>query len=99
MSNRLAAAFAGAVVILLPLVAHATEKTAVLTVEKATCSLCAPIVKRVLSKVPGVKSVKIVEASGDAPAVATVAYDDAVTTVAKLTSATTNAGYPSPLKR
>lgn len=99
MSNRLAATLAGAVMVVAPLGAQAAQKTAVLTVEKATCSLCAPIVKRVLSKVPGVKSVKIVEANGDAPAVATVAYDDAVTTVAKLTSATTNAGYPSHLKR
>lgn len=99
MSNRLAAILAGAVVMLSPLVAHAAQRTAVLTVEKATCSLCAPIVKRVLSKVPGVQSVKVSEASGDAPAVATVAYDDAVTTVAKLTLATTNAGYPSHLKR
>lgn len=99
MTNRLAATVAGAMMILSPLAAHATQRTAVLTVEKATCSLCAPIVKRVLGKVPGVKAVKVAEASGDAPAVATVVYDDAVTNVAKLTAATTNAGYPSHLKQ
>lgn len=89
---------AAAMTALSPMAAHAAQRTAVLTVEKATCSLCAPIVKRVLSKTPGVKGVSIVEASGDAPAVATVAYDDAVTNVAKLSAATTNAGYPSHLK-
>src|SRR5258706_2280510 len=98
MSNSFAPFFAGGVLLFPPFVTPPDKRTAVLTVEKATCSLCAPVVKRVLSKVPGVQSVKIVEASGDAPAVATVAYDDAVTTVAKLTSATTNAGYPSHLK-
>ena len=99
MTNRLAATVVGAMMILAPLAAYAAQRTAVLTVEKATCSLCAPIVKRVLGKVQGVKDVKIAEASGDAPAVATVTYDDAVTNVAKLTTATTNAGYPSHLKQ
>jgi mercuric ion binding protein len=98
MTHRLATTVVGALMIFAPLAAHATQRVAVLTVEKATCSLCAPIVKGVLSKVEGVKDVKIAEASGEAPAVATVAYDDAVTNVAALTAATTNAGYPSHLK-
>jgi mercuric ion binding protein len=91
--------FLAAAALLSPMAAHAAPRTVVLSVEKATCTLCAPIVKRALTKVQGVKSVRIVEASGEKPAVATVVYDDAVTNVAKLTATTTNAGFPSrPIK-
>jgi periplasmic mercuric ion binding protein len=94
MSKRIPVAIA-LLMALSPLAAQAAQKTAVLAVEKANCALCAPVVKGALSKVPGVKSVKVAEANADAPAVATVIYDDAVTNVASLTTATTNAGFPS----
>jgi mercuric ion binding protein len=74
---------------------QAAEKTVILKVEKATCALCAPIVKRTIAKVTGVKIVSVAEANADSPAVATVTFDDAVTSVPTLIAATTNAGYPS----
>ncbi len=81
-----------------PLAAQAAEKTVVLDVENATCELCAPIVKKTLSRVSGVTSVHVAEARANANAVATVTYDDATADVAKLIAATTNAGYPAHLK-
>ena len=74
---------------------QAAETTVVLKVEKADCALCAPIVKRTISKVMGVQTVSVAEANADSPAVATVTFDDAVTSIPKLIAATTNAGYPS----
>lgn len=74
---------------------QAAEKTVMLRVERADCALCAPIVKRTISKVTGVKTVSVTEANADSPAVATVTFDDAVTSIPTLIAATTNAGYPS----
>ena len=79
----------------LPMAAFAGEKTIVLNVDNATCELCAPIVKKTLSRVSGVRAVKIKEADAMSGAVATVTFDDAVTNTAKLIDATTKAGYPS----
>jgi periplasmic mercuric ion binding protein len=88
----LAAAF---LIALSPLAARAAEKTIVLDVQNATCGLCAPIVKKTLSRVTGVKAVQVAEATANSDAVATVTFDDAAADVAKLISATTNAGYPA----
>jgi mercuric ion binding protein len=74
---------------------QAADQTVVLNVDKTDCSLCAPIVKRSISRVSGVKTVRIVEANAMSPAVATVTFDDAVTSIPALIAATTNAGYPS----
>ena len=73
----------------------AAEKTVVLNVDKADCTLCAPIVRMTLQRVPGVKTASVAEANAMSPAVATVTFDDAVTNVRALVTATTNAGYPS----
>lgn len=81
-----------------PLAAYAADKTVVLAVDNATCELCAPIVKKTLSRVPGVKSVLIKEANADSGAVATVTFDDATADVPKLIAAATNAGYPARLQ-
>jgi periplasmic mercuric ion binding protein len=81
-----------------PLPARAAEKTVVLDVDNATCALCAPIVKKTLSRVSGVKAVQVAEANADSGAVATVTFDDATADVAKLIAAATNAGYPAHLK-
>jgi len=81
-----------------PLAAQAAEKTVVLTVDNATCELCAPIVKKTLSRVEGVKAVEVIEAHANSGAVATVTFDDTAADVPKLIAATTNAGYPSHLK-
>ena len=49
-----------------------------LNVDTATCELCAPIVKRTLSRVSGVKTVQVKEADAMSGAIATVTFDDAV---------------------
>jgi mercuric ion binding protein len=98
MTQRLLATLA-MTVLMAPLPAHAAQRTVALTVEKADCALCAPIVKRALARTNGVTAVKVAEASPMAPAVATVTYDDHVTMLAALVAATTQAGYPSHLKK
>ncbi len=82
-------------VMLSPLSGQAAEKTVMLNVDNATCDLCAPIVKKTLSRVTGVKAVQVKEANALSGAVATVTFDDAVTNVPALIAATTNAGYPA----
>jgi periplasmic mercuric ion binding protein len=91
----LAAAFA---VALSPLAAQAAERTVVLNVDNATCALCAPIVKKTLSRVKGVTAVQVAEANAEASAVATVTFDDTTADISKLIAAATNAGYPAHLK-
>jgi len=81
-----------------PVVSLAAEKTVVLSIDNATCELCGPIVKKTLSRVSGVTSVQLQEASVDSGAVATVTFDDKSADVAKLIAASTNAGYPAHLK-
>jgi periplasmic mercuric ion binding protein len=88
-------AAAALAVLLSPLAGQAAEKTVVLNVDNATCELCAPIVKKTLSRVSGVKAVQVKEANAMSGAVATVTFDDVVTNVPTLIAATTNAGYPS----
>lgn len=73
--------------------AFAAERTVVLEVENVTCALCGPIVKKTLSRLPGVSAVEVVE--GPAAATATVTFDDAEVTIEALSGATTKAGYPS----
>ncbi len=81
-----------------PLVAQAAERTVVLNVDNATCELCAPIVKKTLSRVKGVTAVQVKEANANASAVATVTFDDAAADVPTLIAAATNAGYPAHVK-
>lgn len=73
--------------------ASATERTATLEVQNVTCVSCAPIVKRTLARVPGVSGVTL--AGGSGTATATVTFNDAMTDIAALVQATTNAGFPS----
>jgi mercuric ion binding protein len=93
--NSCLAATAGLAILLAGSSVQAADTTVVLKVEQADCALCAPIVKRTISKVVGVKAVKVAEATRDSPAIATVTFDDALTSVPTLIAATTNAGYPS----
>lgn len=75
--------------------ALAAVRTVTLAVDNMTCVTCVPMVKKSLSQNRGVKRVAVsVEAK-----TATVVYDDKATNVAELVKATTNAGYPSRLKR
>jgi mercuric ion binding protein len=92
MIRNIAAAF---LLLLSTSLASAAEKTVVLNVKNANCELCAPIVKRVLAGVQGVTSVDVKQADQMADPIATVKYDDTLTNVPALVTATTNAGYPS----
>lgn len=96
MIRHLAAAAALALA-LSPWATQAAEKTVVLSVTNANCELCAPTVKKSLTRVKGVKAVQVKQADQMADPVATVTFDDAVTSVSALIAATTNAGYPSHL--
>ena len=93
---RISFAAAALALALSPLVAQAAEKTVVLNVDNATCELCAPIVKKTLSRVRGVTAVQVKEAN--ASAVATVTFDDAAADIPTLIAAATNAGYPAHIK-
>ncbi len=93
-----AAAAVTVALMLSPLTARAADTTVVLNVDNATCELCAPIVKRTLSRVWGVKGVQVAEAKAETGAVATVRFDDGVTNVAALVTAVTNAGFPAHLR-
>ena len=74
----------------------APERTVTLDVENVSCVTCAPIVKRTLSRVPGVSRVVVTERAG--AAVATVTFDDQRVTPHALTVATTNVGFPSQVR-
>lgn len=91
------AAVAALALALSPWAAQAAEKIVVLNVQNANCELCAPIVKKSLTRVNGVEAVDVKQADQMADPVATVTFDDTVTNVSALIAATTNAGYPSHL--
>ena len=76
--------------------ALAAERTVTLDVENVSCVTCAPIVKRTLSRVPGVIRVVVTERAG--AAVASVTFDDQRVTPDALAVATTNAGFPSHVR-
>lgn len=79
-----------------PLSAHAAEnKTVTLDVPGMTCQFCPITIRKALGKVPGVTDAR---ASFDTKT-ATVTFDPDKTNVEGLIKATTNAGYPSTLKK
>ena len=69
----------------------AAEKSVTLAIKGMYCSACPYIVKQSLVKIRGVENVAV---SYDKQT-ATVSFDDGKTSVAALTRATTQAGYPS----
>lgn len=73
----------------------AATQTVTLSVPGMTCASCPITVKMALSKVDGVSKTDV---SYEKRA-AVVTFDDAKTSVQKLTQATTDAGYPSSVKR
>lgn len=75
-------------------VAFAAEKTVTLAVQNMYCAACPHTVKSSLQSVPGVKAVSV----SFEKKTAVVTFDDAKTNVKALTTATTNAGYPSSPK-
>lgn len=73
--------------------AFAAQQTVTLAVDNMTCSTCPYTVKKALSQVPGVE-----EATASfEKKTATVTFEDTEVSVEDLTTATTNAGYPSRL--
>lgn len=91
--QKLLASFAFATLIAAP--AWAAPQTVTLAVSNMTCAACPITVKTALSRISGVTEVSV---SNEKKQV-TVVFDDAQTTVAALTRATTDAGYPStPVK-
>jgi mercuric ion binding protein len=77
-----------------PSTTFAAEKTITLAVKNMYCADCPLIVRKSLEGVPGVA--KAVVSYKEKTAVVT--YDDAIANVKALTTATTNAGYPSAPK-
>lgn len=69
--------------------------TAVLDVPGMTCKFCPITIRKALEKVPGVIKVK----SEFETKTATVIFDPSKTSLEVLTNTTTNAGYPSTLKK
>ena len=72
----------------------AATQTVTLSVPGMTCSACPITVKKALSRVGGVSKVDVTFETREA----VVTFDDAKTSVQKLTQATENAGYPASVK-
>ena len=75
--------------------AWAAMQTVTLSVPGMTCESCPITVKKALSKVDGVSKTDVSFEKRQA----VVTFDDAKTSVPKLTKATEDAGYPSSAKR
>jgi mercuric ion binding protein len=73
----------------------ATPQTAVLDVQNMTCNLCPVTVKKSLEHVPGVSQARI----DFERKMATVTFDADKTTATALIKATTDAGYPSTMRK
>ena len=74
--------------------AMAAVQTVTLDVPGMTCSSCPITVKKALTNVDGVQQVKTSFEKKEA----VVTFDDSKTSVAKLSMATADAGYPTTLK-
>ena len=74
--------------------AWAATQTVTLSVPGITCAACPITVKAALSKVDGVSKTEVKYEQREA----VVTFDNAKTSVQKLSQATTNAGYPSSVK-
>ena len=73
----------------------AATQTVTLSVPGMTCSACPITVKKAISKVEGVSKIDVTFETREA----VVTFDDAKTSVQKLTKATGDAGYPSSVKQ
>jgi mercuric ion binding protein len=80
----------------LPFVAQAAPpQTAVLDVQNMTCGLCPVTIKKSLEKVPGVSQARI----DFDKKTATVTFDADKASAAALVKATTDAGFPSAVRK
>lgn len=76
-------------------VSAGAPRTVVLDVQNMTCALCPVTVKKSLQQVPGVADARIdLEKK-----TATVTFDPDRTSATLLTKATTDAGYPSTVRK
>ncbi|MBI4996834.1 MAG: mercury resistance system periplasmic binding protein MerP [Rhodocyclales bacterium] len=73
----------------------AAPKNVTLAVQNMTCELCPITVKKSLEKVPGVSTAQV----DFDKKTATVIYDSDKVQPQALTKATTNAGYPSTVRK
>jgi mercuric ion binding protein len=73
----------------------AATQTVTLAVPGMTCAACPITVKKAISKVDGVSKTDVNFDKREA----VVTFDDAKTSVQKLTKATEDAGYPSSVKQ
>lgn len=73
----------------------AAVQTVTLAVPGMTCAACPITVKKAISKVEGVSKIEVKFEQREA----VVTFDDAKTSVQKLTKATEDAGYPSSIKK
>jgi mercuric ion binding protein len=71
----------------------APPQTATLAVENMTCGTCPIVVKKALERVPGVSDIAV----DFDKKTATVTFDPDKANTARLTQATTEAGFPSKL--
>ena len=89
-------AFFALFVALIPLAAFAaTPQTTVLDVKNMTCSLCPVTVKKSLEKVSGVSQARV----DFEKKTATVTFDADRTGTVALVKATTEAGFPSEVRK
>ena len=91
---KLIASLAFGVAIVVSTQGFAAERTVTLAVQNMYCAACPHTVRASLQAVRGVN--KVVVSLRNRTAVVT--YDDAETDIKALTTATTNAGYPSAPK-
>jgi mercuric ion binding protein len=75
--------------------ASGATRSVTLSVPGMTCPACPITVKKAISRVDGVSKVDVVFDRREA----TVTFDDSKTNAQQLTRATTDAGYPSSIKR
>ncbi len=92
--RRLITTFALGLGLIAATMTQAAERTVTLAVENMYCAVCPYTVRASLEAVSGVKNVVV----SFPDKTALVTYDDAKATLDALTTATTNAGYPSALR-
>jgi mercuric ion binding protein len=89
--SRILSATVLSVMLLASGAATAAERTVTLAVDGMTCTSCPYIVRTALQELPGVARAEV----SYAEKTAVVTFDDARTTVAALTQATADVGFPS----
>ncbi len=92
--NKLKTLLTFGALITMPMTLMAAEQTVILKVDGMTCQSCPYQVKSALKRVEGVITASATLETREAE----VTFDDAVTNIAALTQATTNAGFPSTLR-